>query len=168
MSTHLYSQRKHSPYLQAVDRQPRGLGRSDLSPFFASPTAFPSFISDIVDHFASKDFDSIVALDAVGFVVAGALAAKVGKPVVLCRKEGKLPLHEEEIARTEELVDYSKKTKRFEIRKDLLTPGKSLIKLIVSASRGFPGELEEGQQEQMEERREGEMSSRAQHVRPPS
>lgn len=123
MSSHLYSTSRRSSYLQAVDRQPRSLGRSDLSPFFASPTAFPSFVEDIVNHFSQKEVDSIIALDAVGFVVAGAVAAKMGKPIALCRKEGKLPLHEEEIARTEELVDYSKKTKRFEIRKDLLTPG---------------------------------------------
>lgn len=123
MSTHLYSTSRCYTYLSAVDRIPRGLGRSDLSPFFASPTAFPAFIADIVDHFSSKEFDAIVALDAVGFVVAGALAAKLGKPLLLARKEGKLPLREEEKAVTEELVDYSKKAKRFEIRRDLLTPG---------------------------------------------
>lgn len=120
------------PYLHAIDRTDRHLGRYELTSFFAAPSALSSFVSDLVAHFAPKlpAIDAIVGLDALGFVVAGALAERLGKPVILARKGGKLPLSEGEVVSSGRFADYSvekRGEKSLEIRRDLLRPGMGVL-----------------------------------------
>lgn len=119
-------------YLHAVDRTSRGLGRYELTSFFATPGALSSFVADLATHFAPKlpFVDAVVGLDALGFVVAGALAERVGKPVILSRKGGKLALPAEEVVSSGAFADYSvveKGEKSMEIRRDLLREGMGVL-----------------------------------------
>lgn len=124
------------PYLLTIDRTSRNLGRFELTSFFASLGSLPAFIADILQHFRPKlrRLDAIVGLDALGFPLAGALGDRLGLPVILARKKGKLALTD-----GEKLVvgfeDYSVEregVKGLEIRKDLLKDGMRVIVLYVS------------------------------------
>ncbi|KAL7424522.1 hypothetical protein Q5752_000206 [Cryptotrichosporon argae] len=120
------------PYLAAVDRTPRGLGRFDLTSFFAAPGALQAFVADLLVHFAAAlpGVDAVVGLDALGFVLAGALGAAADRPVVLMRKRGKLALADDEKVGTGAFSDYAaarEGDKAFEVRRDLLKPGMSVI-----------------------------------------
>ena len=125
------------PYLLAIDRAPRGLGRFELTSFFATRNAVSSFVTDIIDHFQNKisQLDAVVGIDALGFPVAGALGDRLGVPIILARKKGKLALRAEDVVSTDEFEDYSVASqggKGLEIRKDLLRSGMKVIVLCVS------------------------------------
>ena len=79
------------PYLDAIDRSNRGLGRYELTTFFAQPDALSSFARDAAAHFPGH-VDAVVGLDAMGFVVAGAVGMVMGRPVICMRKKGKIAL----------------------------------------------------------------------------
>lgn len=132
------------PYLRAIDRTSRGLGRYDLTSFYAAPDALGLWVDDIAAYFSrprsrqdngtdphpSEPVDAIVGLDALGFPPAGALAYKLGVPLILARKRGKVPLPEDELYRTEDFEDYSvdrQGKKGLEIRRDLLKEGMRVI-----------------------------------------
>ena len=55
------------------------------------PFAMSLCSSLAVHRLGSESFDVIVAPEALGYVFAGAIAAKMNKPLVLARKHGKLP-----------------------------------------------------------------------------
>jgi adenine phosphoribosyltransferase len=119
------------PYLLSIDRTARGLGRYELTSFFADPSSLPKFVSDVCAHFTAKlPVDAIVGLDALGFPLAGAMALRLGVGCLLARKRGKLALPTEEIAVTDGIRDYSVERageKGLEIRKDLLRRGMRVI-----------------------------------------
>jgi adenine/guanine phosphoribosyltransferase-like PRPP-binding protein len=120
------------PYLLSIDRTARGLGRYELTSFFATPHALSSFLTDLVSHFQPSllSLDAIVGLDALGFVIAGALGQKLNLPVILARKVGKIALREDDVVRSGGIQDYSVQTqgvKGLEIRKDLLKKGMKVL-----------------------------------------
>ena len=133
---------KARPYLAAIDRTVRpGCPRYELSTFFATPSALRGFAQDILDHFADEieSLDAFIGLDALGFIVAGALGGMTGKPMIPARKGGKLALPEDGILRTSHISDYLedeskgikrtavKKEKMLEVRRDLIKPGMKVI-----------------------------------------
>ena len=63
----------------------------DITSILSNPVAFSYCISRLVDIYKDKSIDSIVAVEARGFLFAAPLAEKLGKPLVLARKKGKLP-----------------------------------------------------------------------------
>ncbi|KAL1407534.1 hypothetical protein Q8F55_006967 [Vanrija albida] len=122
----------HRPYLQAVDRTDRSKGRYELTSFFATPGALDGLLCDMVGHFSGQlpRVDAIVGLDALGFVLAGGLAALTGKPAILLRKGGKLALSGPELASSGTFDDYAAAReggKALEVRRDLVRRGMRLI-----------------------------------------
>jgi adenine phosphoribosyltransferase len=67
-----------------------GIVFKDLTPLFADGEAFRSVIDDIVARYAGE-FDTVVGIEARGFVLAAAVAYASGTGVVPIRKAGKLP-----------------------------------------------------------------------------
>jgi adenine phosphoribosyltransferase len=67
-----------------------GIVFKDLTPLFADGEAFRSVIDDIVSRYAGE-FDTVVGIEARGFVLAAAVAYASGSGVVPIRKAGKLP-----------------------------------------------------------------------------
>lgn len=63
----------------------------DLSPLFADAGAFRAVIDAIVAHHGRASFDTVVGIEARGFVIAAAVAYAAGVGVVPVRKAGKLP-----------------------------------------------------------------------------
>ena len=76
--------------------------------------------------FKNIQFDKIVALDALGFILGGAIALKVKKPLILARKMGKLPSNQDSLVKVD-FSDYSKSTKSFEMYKDSIKSGDRVI-----------------------------------------
>ncbi len=62
----------------------------DLTPVFADGPALRRVVDALLEPFAGR-FDAIAGVEARGFVLAAAAAARAGCGVVLIRKPGKLP-----------------------------------------------------------------------------
>ena len=68
-----------------------GVNFRDVTTLFHDPAAFRAVIDALAANCAQSGADLIAAVDARGFLLGGALAYKLDKPVVLVRKKGKLP-----------------------------------------------------------------------------
>jgi adenine phosphoribosyltransferase len=68
-----------------------GINFRDVTTLFQDAEAFRATIDALVEAVAPLQPDVVAAVDARGFLLGGALAYKLGKPVVLVRKKGKLP-----------------------------------------------------------------------------
>ncbi len=86
-------------------------GRYDVTPLFRNPAVFAHLIHDLT-LLSPKRFDVIVGIDALGFILASALALKLKKGFVPVRKGGKLPA--KKVLRTS-FTDYSGKKKALEM-----------------------------------------------------
>ncbi len=128
-----------------------GIVFKDITPLLQDPDAFSEVIGTLADRYGAMDIDSIVGIDARGFLFAAPLAYKLGKPLVPVRKEGKLPFDTR--AATYEL-EYGKATvelhtdgvehrQRVVIVDDLLATGGTLgaAAKLVEDSGGHVAEL---------------------------
>ncbi|GAA0467786.1 adenine phosphoribosyltransferase [Paractinoplanes deccanensis] len=67
-----------------------GVAFQDLAPLYAEPGLLARLGDALVEPFAGA-FDTVLALEARGFVIGTAVAAASRSPLVLARKAGKLP-----------------------------------------------------------------------------
>jgi adenine phosphoribosyltransferase len=111
-----------SDYLRLIDRNTSG-NRCDVTPLFADPEAFGRLLEDLTGQFAGAEFDLIVAVDALGFVLGTALALRMRKGLVVVRKGGKLPVKTD----VAEFVDYTGRTKSLELRPDAIAAGTRVL-----------------------------------------
>jgi len=78
-------------YIRDVPDFPKkGILFRDITSLLEKPEAFREVIREMTIKWRGN-IDAIVALDARGFVFGGALSVKLGVPLVLVRKKGKLP-----------------------------------------------------------------------------
>ena len=63
----------------------------DITPLLKDSVAFREAIDRLADYYETREFDTIVGIDARGFLLAAPLAYRLGKALVPVRKEGKLP-----------------------------------------------------------------------------
>ena len=63
----------------------------DITPLLGMPDAFKYVIDNIMDHYPSDEFDCIVGIESRGFLLGAPIAYLMQKPLVLVRKQGKLP-----------------------------------------------------------------------------
>ena len=63
----------------------------DITPLLSNPTAFCQVIDHLTWKYEQSSLDSIVAIDARGFLFAAPVAYRLGKPLIPARKPGKLP-----------------------------------------------------------------------------
>lgn len=63
----------------------------DISPLLADPEAFGELIFRMEQSLYSAPFDTLIGIDARGFIFASALARSLNKRFVMARKKGKLP-----------------------------------------------------------------------------
>ena len=92
------------------------VGRYDVTPIFENPKVFANLINDLLKPFKKIKFNKVVGLDALGFIIGGAISNKIEVGFVPVRKRGKLPGIKGTVLRTS-FVDYSKEKKVFEINK---------------------------------------------------
>lgn len=74
-----------------------GIQFKDITPVLASGRLFAGTIELLAQRHASGSIDSVVGIDARGFIFAAAVAVRLGVGFVPVRKKGKLPFdtHEE-------------------------------------------------------------------------
>ncbi len=63
----------------------------DITPLLGMPDAFKYVIDNMMDHYPSDEFDCIVGIESRGFLLGAPIAYLMQKPLVLVRKQGKLP-----------------------------------------------------------------------------
>ena len=63
----------------------------DITPLFQSPQALRQVIDTLAQRYVESDITHIGAIDARGFLLGAPLAYLLNKPLVLFRKQGKLP-----------------------------------------------------------------------------
>lgn len=101
------------------------LGRYDITPLFSDQKVFSNLIKDLSTPFANKKIDKIVGLDALGFVIGGAIASSLKIGFVPVRKEGKLPSPKESLIQAK-VKDYSNKEVVFEMNKNSIKKGEKI------------------------------------------
>ena len=109
------------------DYPKKGIIFRDLSTVFQDKDAFATALELLEDRIRGGDgqpiaFDKIAGIEARGFILAGALAARLGGGVVMLRKPGKLPYRRRSIEYT---LEYGKDA--MEIHEDAIIPGDRII-----------------------------------------
>lgn len=74
-----------------VDFPKPGVIFRDITPLFQSPKATRQVIDSFVQRYIEADFSHIGVMDARGFLIGSVVAYELNKPLILFRKQGKLP-----------------------------------------------------------------------------
>lgn len=69
----------------------KGINFRDVTTLFKNPECMQIMLEELCELYKDKGITKIVGIESRGFVMASALAIKLGAGVVLCRKPGKLP-----------------------------------------------------------------------------
>jgi adenine phosphoribosyltransferase len=109
-------------YLGLIDVNTSGR-RNDVTPLFADAAAFSELITDLAAPFAPAKIDLVAGIDALGFILAAAIAVHFGKGLVPIRKGGKLPVQVDR----QEFMDYTGESKSLELRSGSLQPGTRVL-----------------------------------------
>jgi adenine phosphoribosyltransferase len=68
-----------------------GIVFKDLTPLFLHPPALEHAVELLARYATERDVDLVVAAEARGFILGGAIAARTGAGFIPARKPGKLP-----------------------------------------------------------------------------
>ena len=69
----------------------KGIYFRDVTTLFKNPACLQIMVDELYEIYKNKGITKIVGIESRGFVMASALAVKLGAGVVLARKPGKLP-----------------------------------------------------------------------------
>jgi adenine phosphoribosyltransferase len=99
-----------------------GIQFKDITPVIKDPRIFSGVIDCIIGDYKPGDLDSIIGIDARGFIFAAAVALRLQAGFVPIRKKGKLPYetHEESYE-----LEYG--TSSIEIHTDAVVPGERVL-----------------------------------------
>lgn len=80
---------------KVIDRIPDfpkpGILFYDITGILRHPDAFSYIIDRMVEIYGNKKIDAVAGIESRGFIFAAPLAEKLGIPLILIRKKGKLP-----------------------------------------------------------------------------
>jgi adenine phosphoribosyltransferase len=68
-----------------------GIVFKDITPVLAHPKAFAAVIEHFAEHAAALRAEGVLAIESRGFIFGAPLAQRLGLPLQLVRKRGKLP-----------------------------------------------------------------------------
>jgi adenine phosphoribosyltransferase len=94
----------------------------DITTLLQDKKAFKSAVDALAAKYKNKKIDSVVAVEARGFILGGAVAHKLGAGFVPVRKKGKLPWKTHSATYT---LEYG--TDTLEIHQDALKPGDKIL-----------------------------------------
>ncbi len=94
----------------------------DITTLLSDKKAFRCAVDSLADKFKNKKIDTVVAVEARGFIFGGALAHKLGAGFVPVRKKGKLPWKTESVTYD---LEYGKDT--LEIHRDAIAANKKIL-----------------------------------------
>ena len=79
-------------YIRKVPDFPKkGVLFYDITSILGAPEAFSYCIEAMADLYRDKHIDAVAAIEARGFLFAAPFAVRMGIPLILIRKKGKLP-----------------------------------------------------------------------------
>ncbi|KAI7868507.1 adenine phosphoribosyltransferase [Spinellus fusiger] len=126
-----------------MDFPKEGIIFKDMLPVFRDPVAVESLICNIVHHISStyaEKIDTVIGLDARGFLFGPLVALRLGAGFVPVRKQGKLP---GECVSAVYEKEYGQDI--FELQKSAIRPGSNIIiiddLIATGGSAGAAGEL---------------------------
>ncbi len=108
----------HAAIRTVPDFPKQGISFKDITPLLAHGKLFSLTIDAIIDTMGGQRVDKIVAIDARGFIFAGAVADRLKTGFVPVRKKGKLPWH---TIGTAYSLEYGENV--IEMHRDALAPG---------------------------------------------
>jgi adenine phosphoribosyltransferase len=99
-----------------------GIQFKDISPILQSPALFRESIDLLCAPYAAQPPDTIVAIDARGFLFGAAMAYKLGCGLAMVRKKGKLPWR---TVASSYALEYG--TNSIELHADACAPGARVL-----------------------------------------
>ena len=116
-------------YLSHIAPNTKGEKYAWLDPtsVYIDGRAFADLTKDLMSHFEPSEYDLVVGIDAMGFPLGAAIAAKAGKGFLVVRRAGKLCVPTDEVT----FECYSGPGKVMEMRKDAFKPGTRVSQVLV-------------------------------------
>ncbi|QSR88197.1 adenine phosphoribosyltransferase [Methylacidiphilum caldifontis] len=99
-----------------------GVMFKDITPVIGEGQFFRLILTIFISRYQKKKIDKIAAIDARGFIFAGALAHALGVGIIPIRKKGKLPYKTYELSYKNE---YGEET--LTIHQDAINKGESIL-----------------------------------------
>jgi len=99
-----------------------GIQFKDITTVLKQAELFSYIVDATVEIYKDKNISKLVCIEARGFILGGAIAARLGAGFVPIRKPGKLPA---EVLRKEYSLEYG--TDTLEIHKDAIETGDTLL-----------------------------------------
>ena len=110
-------------FIREVPDYPKpGILFYDLTTLLKNPAAFHSLVDELCGHYEGQKVDTVVGIEARGFILAPALAYRLNAGFVPVRKPKKLPA--KSVAVTYQL-EYG--TDTLEIHEDAIQPGQRVL-----------------------------------------
>jgi len=110
-------------YVRDIPDFPKpGILFKDITPLLLDADALDQAVSDIAEWTRPRNVDFVVAAEARGFILGGAIARELGVGFVPARKPGKLP---HETVRAEYLLEYG--SDALELHTDAVARGAKVL-----------------------------------------
>jgi len=112
-------------YLSRISPNTKGgkFAWCDPSSMYIKAESFSSLVDDLIETFNLEDIDLVTGIDAMGFVLASAIATRIKKGFLPVRKAGKIPVETSSVSFT----NYSHRTQDMEIRNPAFKPGTRVL-----------------------------------------
>ena len=94
----------------------------DITTLLKNKKAFKQAVDELTAKFKDKKIDAVVAVEARGFILGGAIAHKLGAGFVPVRKKGKLPAATNSVTYD---LEYGSDT--LEMHHDAINPGEKVL-----------------------------------------
>ena len=102
----------------------KGIDFKDITTLLQDPRAFKRVVDHFTERYADKAVDAVVAVEARGFILGGALAYRLDAGFIPVRKKGKLPYRTYEVTYD---LEYGRET--IAIHQDALKQGQNVVVL---------------------------------------
>lgn len=99
-----------------------GINFYDVTTLFRDAAAFRHTIDVMVERYRGEPIDAVAGIESRGFVLASAMAYRLGVGLILVRKQGKLPA-----ATESESYDLEYGTAQIEIHRDAVQEGQRVL-----------------------------------------
>ena len=115
--------RRVEDYVRSIPDFPEeGIIFRDITSVLQDADGLQLAIDGMLDLLKDVEFDVVVGAESRGFIFGAPIAYKLHKPLVLCRKKGKLPC---ETIEKEYALEYG--TATVELHQDSIKPGQKVV-----------------------------------------
>lgn len=104
------------------DYPKQGVQFKDLTTVFKQSELFTFLLDELTAMYKGRSITKVVAIESRGFILGGALAARLGAGFVPLRKAGKLPSEKFSVSY---MLEYGEDS--IEIHKDAIEPGEVIL-----------------------------------------